>query len=112
MARIHAAEIERIENETSILRLVESAGIKLTKTGKDFSGLCPFHEESTPSLKISPDKNVWHCFGCNAGGSVIDWVMKTNGVSFRHAAELLREGRPDMKARRSSTARCGCCRRR
>ena len=97
MARIPETEIERIKTETSILRLVESAGIKLTKTGKDHSGLCPFHDEETPSLKIDEEKNLWHCFGCNAGGSVIDWVMKKNGVLFRHAAELLKEGRPDIK---------------
>ena len=96
MARIPDTEIERIKTETSILRLVESAGIKLTKTGKDYSGLCPFHDEATPSLKVTPDKNLWHCFGCGAGGDVIEWVVKKNGVSFKHAVELLKEGTPEV----------------
>ena len=50
----------------------------------------PFHDDATPSLVISPQKNLWHCLGaCQQGGSVIDWVMKMEGVSFRHAVELL-----------------------
>ena len=56
----------------------------------DLLGLCPFHDDHEPSLVISPEKNLWHCLGaCQAGGSVIDWVMKCEGVSFRHAVELL-----------------------
>src|SRR6185295_5886784 len=52
-----------------------------------------------PSLVISPDKNLWHCLGaCSQGGTVIDWVMKMNGVSFRHAVELLREGLSSLVA--------------
>ncbi len=92
MARIPDAEIERLKNETSLLRLVESSGVELTKQGKDHVGLCPFHEEETPSFRVSGDKNLFNCFGCGAGGGVVDWVMKKNGVSFRHAVELLREG--------------------
>ncbi len=96
MARIPDAEIERIKNETSIKRLIESAGIRLIRAGKDYTGLCPFHDEDTPSLKVTPDKNLWHCFGCGAGGDVIEWVVKKNGVSFKHAVELLKEGTPDV----------------
>jgi hypothetical protein len=55
------------------------------------AGLCPFHEDRLPLLKVTPAKNLWHCFGCGAGGGPIDWVMKQQGVSFRHAVELLRE---------------------
>jgi DNA primase catalytic core len=54
-------------------------------------GLCPFHDDHNPSLVITPAKNLWHCLGaCNMGGTAIDWVMKANGISFRHAVELLR----------------------
>jgi len=61
----------------------------------DLIGLCPFHDDHEPSLVISPDKNLWHCLGaCQAGGTVIDWVMKSEGVSFRHAVELLRNDLP------------------
>nr|WP_323652441.1 CHC2 zinc finger domain-containing protein [Pectobacterium parmentieri] len=52
--------------------------------------LCPFHQEKTPSMVISPDKNLYHCFGCDAGGSVLDWVMKTEGLSLPHAVDKLR----------------------
>jgi len=95
MARIPASEIEQLKNEVAIERLAEARGIALKRTGADLVGLCPFHEDKTPSLVITPAKNLWHCLGaCQAGGSVIDWVMKTEGVSFRHAVELLREGLP------------------
>ena len=97
MPRIPDPEIERLKTEVSLVRLAESAGIALVRQGKDHVGLCPFHEEDTPSLRIDAQKNVWHCFGCGLGGGVIDWVMKKNGVSFRHAVELLKDGRPDVR---------------
>jgi DNA primase len=89
MARIPDSDIERIKDEVSVERLVESAGIALAKSGKDRIGTCPFHEDSEPSLVVTPAKNLWHCFGCQIGGGPIDWVMKLRGVSFRHAVELL-----------------------
>ena len=92
MARIPESEIERLKAEVSVARLVEASGIKLEKRGHDLVGPCPFHEDDTPSLIITPDKNLFHCFGCGAAGGPIDWTMKKNGVSFRHAVELLREG--------------------
>lgn len=92
MARIPDSELERLKNEVSVERLIESSGVALKKAGKDLLGCCPFHEDATASLVVTPAKNLWHCFGCGLGGGVIDWVMKKNGVSFRHAVELLREG--------------------
>ncbi|QLI81203.1 toprim domain-containing protein [Chitinibacter fontanus] len=94
MARIPEAEIERLKAEVSLVRLVEAAGIALKKQGKDYACNCPFHKEATASLIITPSKNLFHCFGCGAAGGPIDWVMKMQGVSFRHATELLREGLP------------------
>jgi DNA primase catalytic core len=95
VARIPDAEIERLKAEVSLVSLAEAAGVQLRKTGSDFTGCCPFHEDGTPSLVISPARNLWHCLGaCQAGGSVIDWVMRAEGVSFRHAVELLRDGMP------------------
>jgi DNA primase len=96
MARIPDSEIERLKAEVSVARLAEAGGIKLEKRGKDMVGPCPFHADDTPSLAITPDKNLFHCFGCGAAGGPIDWVMKRNGVSFRHAVELLREGLPGV----------------
>ena len=92
MARIPEQEIERLKSEISVERLVEASGIELKKSGKDWLGKCPFHEDDTASLVVTPAKNLWHCFGCGVGGGPIDWVMKRQGVSFRHAVELLREG--------------------
>ena len=94
MARIPDAEIERLKAEVSLARLVGTSGVKLVKRGGDLVGCCPFHEDATPSLVITPAKNLYHCFGCGAAGGVIDWTMKRQGVSFRHAVELLREGEP------------------
>jgi DNA primase len=90
MARIPETEIERLKSEVGIERLIEASGIELKKGGKDLLGRCPFHEDDTASLVVTPAKNLWHCFGCGIGGGPIDWAMKRNGVSFRHALELLR----------------------
>ncbi len=106
MARIAASEVERLKAEVSVQRLVEGRGVELKRHGADLIGRCPFHDDRTPSLVVSPGKNLWHCLGaCQAGGSVIDWVMKAEGVSFRHAVELLRADLPATEpARRPSSA--------
>ena len=98
MARIPESEIERLKAEISVERLVEASGIELRKSGKDQIGKCPFHDDAEPSLVVTATKNLWHCFGCQTGGGPIDWVMKTQGVSFRHAVEILREGVPSSLA--------------
>lgn len=90
MPRIPESEIERLKNEVSVERLVEVSGVALKKAGKDLLGCCPFHEDDTASLVVTPAKNLWHCFGCGIGGGPIDWVIQKNGVSFRHAVELLK----------------------
>jgi DNA primase catalytic core len=91
MARIPEDEIERLKKEIAVERLAEAKGVKLRRHGQDLLGLCPFHEDREPSLVISPAKNLWHCLGaCQTGGSPIDWVMRAEGVSFRHAVEFLR----------------------
>jgi DNA primase catalytic core len=93
MARIPEHEIERLKTEVSVQRLVEARGIELARHGADWIGRCPFHNDKTPSLVVSPAKNLWHCLGaCQTGGTAIDWVMKSEGISFRHAVERLREG--------------------
>lgn len=91
MARISEDELARIKETVSLARLVESSGVVLKPHGENLLGHCPFHDDKTPSLVVTPAKNLWHCLGaCQAGGSVIDWVMKHEKVSFRHAVELLR----------------------
>ena len=102
MARIPQEEIDRIKQEVSLIRLVESSGIALKKKGKDYFGCCPFHDDKTPSLSITPDKNVWHCLGaCQSGGDVFSWVEKMHGVSFTKAYHMLKEQSPALAASRS-----------
>jgi post-segregation antitoxin (ccd killing protein) len=90
MARIPEAELERIKQEVSVQRLVEASGIELKKGGENLLGKCIWHDDHNESLIVTPAKNLWHCYPCDIGGGPIDWVMKTKGVSFRHAVELLK----------------------
>jgi DNA primase catalytic core len=116
MARIPEDEVERLKREVSVQRLAEARGIKLTRHGANLLGKCPFHDDKTPSLVITPAKNLWNCLGaCNTGGSCIDWVMRANGVSFRHAVELLRAdhlplARPVLESRRAALPKVGTVR--
>lgn len=97
MARFTDEELSRIKQDVSLVRLLESQGHVLKKQGKDYVCQCPFHDDDTPSLIVSPKTNLWHCMGaCQMGGSVIDWVMKSQGVSFRYAVELLRNDHPEL----------------
>jgi DNA primase len=93
MARIPTEELERLKAEVSVEQLVEASGVALKAAGKDLLGRCPFHEDREASLVVTSAKNLWHCFSCQIGGGPIDWVMKSRSVSFRHAVELLRNGR-------------------
>ena len=97
MARIPENEIERLKREVSV---TSDRGVRhrVEEGGQGFIGKCPFHEDDTASLVVTPAKNLWHCFGCGIGGSPIDWVIKKNGVSFRHAVELLRDGVSSLAA--------------
>ena len=99
MARIPDEALERLKREVSLARLIEAQGVKLISQGKDLACRCPWHEgDDTPSCIVSPKTNLWHCFGCDAGGSVIDWVMRMHKVSFRHACELLAKQHPALAA--------------
>jgi DNA primase catalytic core len=103
MARIPDESLERLKREVSLARLIEAQGHKLVVQGKDLACRCPWHEgDDTPSCIVSPKTNLWHCFGCNAGGSVIDWVMRMHKVSFRHACELLAKQHPALAAAAST----------
>ena len=89
MARIPDATLRRLKQETDVLALVRSSGVELRRHGADWLG----------SLVVTPSKGLWHCLGaCAAGGSVIDWVMRRDGVSFRRAVEQLLAGSADLEA--------------
>jgi DNA primase len=103
MARIPDTELERLKREVSLARLIEAQGLTLISQGKDLACRCPWHDgDDTPSCIVSPKTNLWHCFGCDAGGSVIDWVMRRHKVSFRHACELLAKQHPALAAAAST----------
>ena len=107
MARISDVELEQLKRGVSLERLVTARGVELQKRGEGLVGRCPFHEDKTPSLVVTPSKNLWHCLGaCHTGGSVVDWVMKAEGVSFRHAVELLRADAPLSGADARRRRRC------
>lgn len=92
MPRITDEQLNRLKSDISLVRLIESSGYQLKAEGKDKVMCCPFHDDDTPSLKVSVSKNVFNCFGCGQSGTTIDWVMQTQGVSFRHACEILMDG--------------------
>jgi DNA primase catalytic core len=85
-------EIERIKGEADLAAVVRSRGVALKPQGGDLVGLCPFHEDKNPSLHVTPAKRLWRCVSCHATGNVIQFVQKFDGVSFRHACELLKNG--------------------
>ncbi|MGK4332233.1 CHC2 zinc finger domain-containing protein [Lonsdalea quercina] len=90
MARIPDSELQHLKAAVPLVDVVRAQGRQVFKRGKDVVVLCPFHQEKTPSCVLSPEKNLYHCFGCNAGGSVLDWVMQTERLSLRKAVERLR----------------------
>ena len=93
MGRIPDEEIERLKREVSVAELARARGVELQKKGEDLHGCCPFHDDRTPSFVVTPATNLWHCLGaCQAGGSAIDFVMRSEGLSFRHAVEVMRRG--------------------
>lgn len=80
------ADLDHLKQSVSIEALCRSRGIELRKHGSaDLVGKCPFHDEDEPSFVVTPGKNLFHCLGCDAGGSVIDLVMKLDGLTFREA---------------------------
>ncbi len=80
--------IDRVRNETDIVDLIGSY-LPLKKAGKYYRALCPFHTEKAPSFYVSPDRQIYHCFGCGVGGSAITFVMNFEKLSFPEAIKSL-----------------------
>jgi DNA primase len=81
---------ERVKQQADIVRVVGEY-VRLKKTGKDFSGLCPFHQEKTPSFTVSPIKQIFYCFGCGKGGDVFNFVMDVEKSAFPEAVRTVAE---------------------
>lgn len=88
--RIPEEIIDQVRSHSDIVDVV-SAHVNLKKRGKNLIGLCPFHTEKTPSFTVSPDKQMYHCFGCRKGGNVFTFIMETERVSFAEAVRTLAE---------------------
>src|SRR5947208_5276146 len=88
VARIKDTSVEAVKAAANIVDLVETR-TRLRKVGARYTGLCPFHQEKTPSFSVSPDRGTYHCFGCGAGGDAISFVEETEGVDFVGAIEWL-----------------------
>ena len=76
-------------NKPNILAVIEKEGIQLKQRGENIWSQCPFHEDKTPSLKVDPNKQVFYCFGCGAGGDVITFIEKLKGYSFKDSLVYL-----------------------
>lgn len=85
---IPAEKISEIKHSADILEIVSDV-VVLKKAGRNFLGLCPFHSEKTPSFTVSPDKQMFYCFGCGEGGNVFTFIMKQEGIAFPEAARFL-----------------------
>ncbi|WP_428909158.1 DNA primase [Niallia sp. Krafla_26] len=88
--RIAEETLNKIRQETDIVDII-SDFVQLKKQGRNYQGLCPFHHENTPSFSVSPDKQVYHCFGCGAGGNAFSFLMEIEGLNFQEAAVKLAE---------------------
>jgi len=82
-------DLTHLKRAVDLVALAQTRGVVLKKQGQEYVGLCPFHPEKTPSFHISPTKHLFHCFGCGAAGSVVDFVMKQDGLSLQEAIDWL-----------------------
>ena len=105
MARIPEELIDSIRSQADIVDVV-SDYVTLRKAGKNYKGLCPFHDEKTPSFSVNPERQIYHCFGCGKGGNVFSFLMEHENVTFveavRHIARRLNITIPDTYREREA----------
>src|SRR5918992_5319257 len=90
MARFTRESVDRVRDAADIVEIV-SAHTDLRRAGQRFTGLCPFHDERTPSFKVNPHEKLYYCFGCEASGDVFRFVEEKEGLDFPQAVESLAE---------------------
>ena len=88
MAEIPEAILDEIKRRIDLAAVI-GEHVALKRSGRGFLGLCPFHQEKSPSFNVNPERGFFHCFGCNVGGNVFTFVMRVTGVSFPEAARAL-----------------------
>jgi DNA primase len=88
MARVGQDKIEEVRSRADIVEII-GAHVRLKRAGRNFVGLCPFHNEKTPSFTVSAERGFFHCFGCGAGGTAFDFVMRIEGLTFPEALQSL-----------------------
>ncbi len=88
MVRYSENLIDEIKVNNDIVDVI-SQYVTLKRSGRNFLGLCPFHKEKTPSFSVSPDKQIFHCFGCGVGGDVISFTCKIENIGYKEAIEFL-----------------------
>ena len=88
MIRYSEELIEEVRNSNDIVDII-SQYVVLKRSGRNYFGLCPFHKEKSPSFSVSPDKQIFHCFGCGAGGNVFHFVSKIEIVNFAESMQIL-----------------------
>ena len=88
MSKINQEDIDRIRDLADIVDVV-SQFVDLKNRGNNFFGLCPFHNEKTPSFSVAPSKQIYHCFGCGKGGNVFSFIMDYQKISFPESIKIL-----------------------
>ena len=90
MARYSDEIIDDVRQSNDIVDVI-SQYVRLKRSGRNYFGLCPFHNEKSPSFSVSPEKQIFHCFGCGVGGNVFTFLTKIEGINFVEAVQLLAE---------------------
>ena len=90
MPRYSDETIEEVRQANDIVDVI-SQYVHLKRSGRNFFGLCPFHNEKSPSFSVSPDKQIFHCFGCGVGGNVFTFLSRIEGINFVEAVQTLAE---------------------
>ena len=90
MARYSDEIIDEVRQTNDIVDVI-SQYVRLKRSGRNYFGLCPFHNEKSPSFSVSPEKQIFHCFGCGVGGNVFTFLTKIEGINFVEAVQNLAE---------------------
>ena len=104
MPLIPEETLERIRDAADIVDVV-SEHVQLGKKGRNFFGLCPFHDEKSPSFSVNPDRQIYHCFGCGVGGNVFRFIQEVDRVTFVEAVKYLSERTGISLPERSDSSR-------